>query len=398
MTAARIRARAGDVRLKLMANAEGFLMQSSRGRLALMLVARCLHPLLACALGAAAACALPAQRPFSAADFLPDGYRNLVFVDFAQLRESGVWDEMNTGALALGLRSLAGTLECSFDALDRFTMVPRWVQRDDGQDGFVNVMVVQANAPFAPPTSEEARSDSMVVEQLGDATLRYQEGLTYGTLEVSDRARVMGELALLRARVGEGRARGRPCPDVLSLFSSQRQGLLACVVVDLFTQGLSAGTTFHEELQQLLPGAEWPADGVPNFGMLRVAAAGDPDDPHVVLDVVLRHKKPGEGVALTERAVKAAFAQLDATPRLRAVKRAFGVPRFQVDGSDLSVSFDLGRARTVSSVYEQLAMLMIGEVFVYALPIPGSEDAPEAQAAERVPDGKKHEKKGHDHK
>ncbi len=320
-----------------------------------------------CALAATACCvALPAQQPFLTADYLPDGYRNIVVVDFAQLRDTGVWDEIGTGAVALGLRQFEQMMEVKFDDLDSFTMVPRRATVANGRKGFENLMIVRGSKPLEQLRAPEG--GLKVIELVGDKALRYQPGFSYGTLAATDRVHITGQLAHLRARAKGPTKRGHPCPDLLSLVSARKKGLLGYVILDLVDQ------SFDEELKRLLPDETWPEQGGPEFGMLRVAATDDPDDPHLRLEVVLRHRSPGAGVALTAKAVKVALDQLNDSPRLRTIKKAIGEPRHQIDGSDVSITFDLGRARTAASLYERLGALFVGEVFVEGDTIPGPDD------------------------
>ena len=103
------------------------------------------------ALGLLAA-ALPAQEACRAEDYFDDGYRSIVSVDFAQIRGSGVWDEMDIGAAKLLLHLVEQQLETSFEDLDRFRMVsfaglPKAVGEEPGS----NLMIVERNVPFGPP-------------------------------------------------------------------------------------------------------------------------------------------------------------------------------------------------------------------------------------------------------
>jgi hypothetical protein len=51
-------------------------------------------------------------------------------------------------------------------------------------------------------------------------------------------------------------------------------------------------------LAGLLGGGEWPVDDPPRVLGVKVLATGDPDDPddlHLTIEAVLRHKKAGSG-------------------------------------------------------------------------------------------------------
>jgi hypothetical protein len=48
-------------------------------------------------------------------------------------------------------------------------------------------------------------------------------------------------------------------------------------------------------LAGLLGGGEWPVDDPPRVLGVKVLATGDPDDLHLTIEAVLRHKKAGSG-------------------------------------------------------------------------------------------------------
>lgn len=96
---------------------------------------------------------------------------------------------------------------------------------------------------------------------------------------------------------------------------------------------------------RLFPGAEWPADGGLTHLLLRLRSVGDAGDPHLEVEAVLRHSKAGDGVGITARAAAAWLQRAKDDPQFRAVRELWGSLVQEVDGTDLVLRLDLGRAR-----------------------------------------------------
>lgn len=325
------------------------------------------------ALGLLAA-ALPAQQACRAEDYFDDGYRSIVSVDFAQIRGSGVWDEMDIGAAKLLLHLVEQQLETSFEDLDRFRMVsfaglPKAVGEEPGS----NLMIVERNVPFGPP--DGVVGGRLRREQVGAHELLYQEGFGYGQCQPAPNVRLIGRLAHLRKKLAGPKQPGLPCPDIMSLLSERKSGLLGYVVVDL------GAVELGEDLLPEVPAGTWPADDRPQFGMVRLAAVGEVDDPHLVLEVVVRHLKSGAGVMVTDRLVRRELEAVIKAPQWRRFAKMLKHREQIINAGDLSVTVKIGRARNAIGVLDVVMLGALQALRVVDQLLPKPAEPPKEQAA-----------------
>jgi len=304
--------------------------------------------------------ALPAQDAFQSRNFLPSDYHNVVQVDFHQLRETGVWDELETGVMKVLLGQLESGLGLQLSALDRLTMVPMRPEPTAEGDGdgarmsgprTLTITIYEGNAELDVP--DRILNDAGYAEEkIGQYTVRHRARWSDEVFFQPDpKVQIEGSTALLRPML-EGKANpGMPCADLMSLMSDRRDGLLFHAAIHLEDEEINNGAR-----EMIFRDVEWPEGDAPQYMVIRCGAAGDPDDPNVELEVVLRHETESEGMAITERAVDNLFEKAMAEPQMLMLKPLLqGVARSR-DGSDLSFQWDLGRGRAAAGRLTGLIM------------------------------------------
>lgn len=305
------------------------------------------------------AAALPAQDAFQARKFLPVDYHNVVHVDLARLRATGIWDELEVGMLKVVLGQMEKEAGFALEHLDRLTMVPQGSKPDpDGDGGPRNhhVLVFEGNSELAVP-DRVARSSSYAAETIGDQeVMRRDRWFDEVFFRPRPEVQVYGSTELLRPML-EGRVGpGVPCADIMSLMAGREDALLH------FVAHLADEQLNDRVLKDLFPDAEWPEGDRPQYLMMHLSAVGDPDDPHVEFEAVLRHVKAGDGMAVTSAAVDALLERVAKEPQLRLVAPLLKNVERSRDRTDLTLRLDLGRARTAAGRIAMFVMplMMMG--------------------------------------
>lgn len=303
---------------------------------------------------AALALALPAQNeppqkttaPFEVKSFLPDDHRNVVVVDFAALNERGVWDELDVPPLSAMFRAIEKETGLRLSDLDRMTMV-MCTRGDPDERSVDRLVVLEGHRPLAlPPSVRQSWSTQTIGGH--EVRRRTNERMDEVVYQPRPEVTISGPASLLEpALTGKPRS-GQPCPDVMSLLSA-RANRLAWMVVDV-----ANGLARKNVLGALLPDAAWPEDDAPAFVCLQLLAAGDADDPHLVIEGILRHTKDGAGIAASAAAVKDSLDRLGKETRARVLWPTLKTAQVRADRGDLIVSVDLGRARVAAG---QLALV-----------------------------------------
>ncbi|MCA8950117.1 MAG: hypothetical protein KDE27_11490 [Planctomycetes bacterium] len=332
---------------------------------------------------------LSAQEPFRANAFLPADYRNVVGVDFASLRDTGVLDELSAGVAKLALAQAEAALGVPFAALDRLTMVPR--ARPAAEDGAEergpsqqSVMIIEGNREMDPPpfVVDGSYQDAEVGGREVKRREAWGDELFY---QPRPSVFVSGSTAMLEPMIAGKVGPGMPAADVMSLLSSRKDRLLLYFVMDLADEKLNGDTR-----DGLFDGAEWPADQAPQFLFARLFAAGDADDPSIGFEVVVRHAQPGEGLDVSGKAIDGLLQKGQEMPQLRMLAPVLGSVKKSRDVSDLCYRWDLGRARTAAGTLATvlLPMLMLGRAVeaqavaapVQAAPVPVEPNAEKKKA------------------
>lgn len=298
----------------------------------------------------------PGSLPMRA--FLPDDHRLVAHVDLAAMRARGVWEELQVSALNLAFQQMAKELGFPLEALDRATIAGDLPTDDSGnRRGPRSVFALEGNTELT--LSERLRQRPP--ETIGNHEVR--RGSHDLSVTIDGKLRIEGDPELVEsALTGRPRA-GLPCADILSLLSG-RADQLAYVVMDVGNEHTD------DVLKQLFKDPTWPEGDAPTFLCLRLLVLGDADDPHLGLEVVLRHAKAGEGLATSEQLADAFLATLADDVRLRPLKPILAKVEKRRDHADLVYRADFGRARVA-----------VGHVATLILPMFASARVQEVRVA-----------------
>ena len=319
------------------------------------------------------ASAVPAQSAPAPRSFLPDDYRNVVFVDLAALRARGIWDDLEVSVLKLVFQQLQKELGFPLSSLDRITMVAQ-VGREEGMAGKVQeVRVLEGNAPLAQP--ESLTQGSWTEDTVGVHAVRRRRSGSETFVQPQPGLQVFGSTSLVQP-VLEGKPHGgTPCPDVLSLLSGRSDGL-AWFVLDVGNPTIRRGA-----FDRLFPEVAWPEGDEPQFVSVRLLATGDPEDPHLGIEAVVRHVQAGAGLETSATAVGALLEQLRQDPKMRTARPLLQRVEIRRDRCDLVAAVDLGRVRDAVGHVATLAMPLFAPLQV--------EQVVEAEPAAAPPPPKK---------
>jgi hypothetical protein len=281
---------------------------------------------------------LNAQAPTTAHSYLLDDYRNVVFADLAAMRDRGIWEDLEASALKLLFLQMEKEAGFPLSALDRVIAVGE-LPRTGGMGGMPReVIVFEGNAVLGLPRSVVGG--------------RWTED-TVAKVPVHRRSGV-GEQMIARPKpelqvhgltedlepVLQGQPRnGLPAPEVMSLLSGRGDNL-AYFVVDVGHPVLRQSV-----IHRLFPNAVWSEEGGPSDMLMRLRAVGEKDDPHLEVEFVIRHKTPGDDVAVTSSAVEEWLKKAKADPQFRGLRPLWSRIQSKVDRTDVSVRLDIGRPR-----------------------------------------------------
>jgi hypothetical protein len=310
-------------------------------------------------LGAQTAPPKPAAAALTAKSFLFDDAKNIATVDFAALRKTGVWDDLEVSVLKVAFAQMEKDLGFPLDALDRLTALGHF---GDG-GGMVrsrDVFVFEGNTGLAVPASvrngsgwqRDERADGVAVWRRGGGNLFVQ---------VRPDLQVSGHEDFVQPVLGGKPWSNRQVPDVMSLMSGAKSPL-AWLVVEVGHPVLG-----QQMLGSVFPDTEWPEGDAPTFLCLRLQVSGDADDPHLAIEAVLRHQKGEAGLKVTQQAVAGLLERLLAMPSMRAAKGVLTKAVTRTDHSDMVVAVDLGRSRDAVGTLATLAMPLFGRA-VEAVP------------------------------
>ncbi|MFO1077658.1 MAG: hypothetical protein U1E73_08015 [Planctomycetota bacterium] len=323
---------------------------------------------------------LTAQAPFKATDYLPDDYRMFVKVDLAALRDQGVWEGLEAGPVKMVFGMMEKEAGFALDALDRVTLCAVFEEgRDENDRRDPNrIVVLEGNQPLGVPDSV-ANNSSWHKEAIGGQEIWRLASHEEVFFQPRPEVRVEGSLALVKAPLEGKPHQGMPCADVLSLQSTRKQAFVH--------YGIDAAAPMvkREMLGKIFEGVEWPEGDAPQYLYGRVYATGEQDDPHVGLEVVVRHKNEGAGLATTEKALDALFAKVAANPQMMIVKGLLANVQRKRDRGDLVLTLDLGRTRDAAG---KIAMIAMPLMMVGTTPQAAEVAAP-AQTAPAEPEKKK---------
>jgi len=329
----------------------------------------------------AASCsvALPAQgQAPKAQHFLFDGYTTAMSLDMKKMRDRGVWDELGAQpGLKLVFKMVEEQFGFSLDSLNQAMIVSKRKGAGESAHGIVEVSFVETDVAMKPGLDQE----DMVRVEAGDYTMLaspWDENSVQ--VQVTPKLRVFGSTDLIQSVLEGQRMTGVPSGDVMSLTVGQKD-LLGYAVLDFGDRAI------QEDITDLLGEPDWAEDDKPTFLALRLSTQGDDDDPHLKLEVVVRHGKDGEGLVVSEKSVNERLKELMAVKEARLFMPLLKQIQHKRDRTDAIWSVDLGRARDFGGTVSMLApFLMVTRASqqAQALMVPGvpAVPVPVAQAEE----------------
>lgn len=290
-----------------------------------------------------------APPKLTAASFLPEGHETILHLDLKAFRDRGVWEEIERSVLAAVLRRIEERQGFPLERLDR---VRAYACLKEGQP--LNLYLLEGNAELvlrAPEGVPQAWREDAV----GPYTVFQENPAMGGAFHVQPHPRLLvhGNRELVLPTL-EGKApNGRPSADVLSLLSGRGDNLLYLVI------HVADAETRQVTLERVLDHGKWPEDDAPTHLMLRVRTTGDPEDPHLELEAVLRHARGKDGLQVSEDAVRAWLERLQTDRQLGALKALWQSIELRRDGRDLVARKDLGRLRqSIGTLATLLAPMM----------------------------------------
>ncbi|HEX5051227.1 MAG TPA: hypothetical protein VFZ65_05610 [Planctomycetota bacterium] len=289
--------------------------------------------------------ALPAQQPFRISDYLPNDYRCMMRVDLKAMRDQGIWDDFESGAMKMMIGSLEREAGFPLASLDRVmqiaTFAPDAAPRQDPD----RLVTLEGNAPL------ERRNDpNYTSEKIGGHDVLVHAQSQWLCFQPRPEVRIEGARVLLEPVLAGKPNAGAPCADILSLQSTRKHNLIE------FAFDLTVPMLREESLGKLFAGVEWPDGQAPRFLYGCVHALGEADDPHFGVQIVVRHLTAGDGLAATEKALDGLLAKVAAEPKLRMVHDLLAGLERSRDHGDLILKVDLGRTRDAAG---KLAMAMM---------------------------------------
>jgi hypothetical protein len=293
----------------------------------------------------AAPCAQEPAKP-TAASFMPDEPQGEFLIDFRTMRERGIWEEVEATLLAPVFRQMEKELGFPLAGLDRLHMWLR-MPADAEPQSQSRIVVMEGKVALPPSVGNGMWTD----ERIGDYDAKVFPHGPAGRASMIVRVgedllvtcpRELAEPVLLGKAKG-----GRPGADQMSLLSGRTTELLH-VYVDLVAARRGKGEFgFLGEI-------EYPEDDPATHLLLRIRTHGDDDDPHLMLEGVVRHRKGEQGLELTETAARKWLEEMQQHPRLAALKKIWSAVGFARKGTDLTAQLDLGRPRAGVGVLAQL--------------------------------------------
>lgn len=280
-----------------------------------------------------------AKPPLEPRHFFLADCENLVFVDLKQLREREIWDELQRSAIGMALGPLEKEGGFPLADLDRVWMqalVAKGGERPDVRQ----IGIFEGNQGLALPESV-SRNETYQKSEIGGCTVferslgRLQELIAVPRPEL----RIFGTRELIEPVLLGERRDGLPTPMVQSLLSGRGDNVVY-VIFDA-RQGMPG----NEIMGRLIGTVEWPEDDVPSHLLARVRITGEADDPHLEVEVILRHPLGKAGLDASEAAAKAWLESLQSHPRLGALKHVWKTIEIKRDRADLVLRKDLGRSR-----------------------------------------------------
>ena len=293
--------------------------------------------------------AVPAQD-LQPRNFYFDDFTDVLRFDLKALREQGIWDDLQTGGrMVFGLMEQQAGFPLS--RLDRFSVFFQTVGAGDERRQR-EVFVLEGNAELTLTPNRWAGEWREL--EIGGYTVQVG-GWNDDNMRVLVRPelRVSGYADLIRPVLEGKRRAGLPSADVMS-FVAGRKTVLGYLVVDMRQPSL-----LNEDFWSAFGEVTWPERDRPTHVCFRLEAVGEEDDPHVQIELIVRHGTSGEGLAVTEQAVADRLAELRERKETRLFRPWLKRIEHERQGTDAVYRLDLGRARSVAGLLGMLMPFMV---------------------------------------
>lgn len=287
-----------------------------------------------------------AQR-WTAAAFRPETPQMEIRVDFARLRDRGIWDLVEHSLLVPLLQMAEKEMGFGLGDLDDFRV---WVHvpapAGDGEGAPaerrppVHRAVAFQGAVAFPPASADWTED-----EIGGQPVRWQ-GSEFGAL-AGGAVLAIGSRELIEPILRGERKGGLPCAEELSLLASREQPLLHLYADLDAARRADGGFGFLTEI-------EYPAGDEARHLMIRLDSLGDVDEQQLVLKATVRHARGEEGRVATQSAAREWIDEMKGHRQLGALQRIWSAIEFEREGTDLHARLVLGSPREALGTVAQV--------------------------------------------
>jgi len=295
------------------------------------------------------------SQQLSGPDFVIPDTQTRIAIDLAAVRELGLWAELEASVLGPVLTRIEKELGFPLVGLDRFDVSLRQ-PTGAGPLGGQQVLVWEGNRELAVP--EPYLAATWQAERIDTFEVRRRSRTRGGELfvKVNPDLLVHGNAECVEM-VLRGKQRATPMPPDLQSLLSGRERRLGWIVIDL-----AAEAARNRFLVQVM-GADlsaWPASELPTHLSAQVLVAGDAADPHLLVRVVLRHAKDGDGVAVSQRALDGRLATMREDARLQRIQPLLASAAAVRDATDALVQVDFGRMHDAVAGIATLLLPVLG--------------------------------------
>lgn len=305
---------------------------------------------LAATLVGSALAQAPTQKPDGRA-FVPPEPRSEVWVDFATMREIGIWDGVSRSVMGTFLPMIEQQLGFRLEEIDRLRGYPQAGPIAEGQSD-TGVVIFEGSDKVITP----AGAPGTTLEKIGghEAVVVPSYGAENDpSLWVAPKSGVLvyGARHLVEPLLLGKLTPGVTPPELLSLVAGR--GIVAHVAV-------TCDDTVRRGLVEAL-GAGEAATG-PDFLMLRMRVelpADAADEPQIHLDGKLRFADATKGPQELGAHLRTSIDGLKKHPRFAALKKIWNLIELRVDQRDVEVHIPLGGPREAGGLFALAAPLLM---------------------------------------
>ena len=319
----------------------------------------------------AAQSALHAQSKLDARAFKPRDFKFEAFVDVAALVDNGIYDSIRTSVVGPMLQMAEREVGLEFDAIHTLRVYPEIASSDqDRPDHWQQggVLTIECEPTMAIPQLDGYRQDTFSGLSAAIDDRGYHNEDPDMWLAVKPGLLVYGTQHLIEPVVKGTGTPGVPSAEFLTLTSGGRG--LAHLVAELDKDN-------PIDLPFPLPEGLLFDDDKPRFVAIRlvpeVGQDDDPEDPPIVLEVIVRHEHGTKGPQAVKEYTETMLAEARKHPRFAALKHIWDKIDVSVDNRDVRARMALGRSRQAAGTITMMLAPMTAYMFAsqeVAAPIP----------------------------